>query len=101
VPAADGPPRILIGDFNSTLDHAPLRRLIARGYRDAADATGRGLVPSWPEDGRSVPRVTIDHALVDRRLGVRKVSTHVVPQSDHHALIAALTVPASPKASAS
>nr|WP_312034115.1 endonuclease/exonuclease/phosphatase family protein [Actinoplanes sp. TBRC 11911] len=92
VPATDGPPRILLGDFNSTLDHAPLRRLIARGYRDAAATTGQGLVPTWPYDGRTVPKVTIDHVLVDRRIGVRDVSVHPVPDTDHRAVVAALTV---------
>jgi endonuclease/exonuclease/phosphatase (EEP) superfamily protein YafD len=93
VPLADGPPRILIGDFNATLDHAALRRLIATGYRDAADATGQGLVRTWPDPGRPLPPVTIDHVLADRRIGVRKLSVHFVPQSDHRAVIAALAVP--------
>jgi endonuclease/exonuclease/phosphatase (EEP) superfamily protein YafD len=95
VPAADGPPRILLGDFNATLDHAPLRRLIARGYRDAADTDGQGLVHTWPASTTALPPVTIDHVLADRRIGVRKVSVHRSPQSDHRAVIAALTVPAS------
>ena len=41
-PRPDGPPRILAGDFNATLDHALLRRLLATGYVDAADRDGRG-----------------------------------------------------------
>ena len=32
----DGPLRILAGDFNATLDHAELRRLLDTGYEDAA-----------------------------------------------------------------
>ena len=32
--------RILAGDFNATLDHAELRRLIGRGYHDAAEQAG-------------------------------------------------------------
>ncbi|GIM95843.1 endonuclease/exonuclease/phosphatase family protein [Paractinoplanes toevensis] len=95
-PEADpnGPPRILLGDFNSTLDHRSLRDLIATGYRDAADATGKGLVTTWPYYGPHIPRVTIDHVLVDRRIGVRETSAHRIPRSDHRALIATLTVPA-------
>jgi endonuclease/exonuclease/phosphatase (EEP) superfamily protein YafD len=95
VPSSDGPARILLGDFNATLDHAPLRRLIARGYRDAADTDGQGLVRTWPGPGTALPPVTIDHVLADRRIGVRKVSVHRIPQSDHRAVIAALTVPTS------
>jgi endonuclease/exonuclease/phosphatase family metal-dependent hydrolase len=95
-PAADpaGPPRILLGDFNSTLDHAALRRVIARGYRDAADVTGQGLAGTWgPYDGRLIPPVTLDHVLVDKRIGVRQLSVHPVAGSDHRSLIAELTVP--------
>jgi endonuclease/exonuclease/phosphatase (EEP) superfamily protein YafD len=96
-PQADpaGRPRILLGDFNATLDHTPLRRLISSGYRDAAAAAGKGLVPTWPYDGRRVPPVTIDHVLVDDRIGVREVSVHRIPDSDHRAVVAELTVPAS------
>jgi len=87
-------PRILLGDFNSTLDHAPLRALIAHGYRDAADADGAGLIGTWgPYDGDPIPPVTIDHVLVDRRIGVRDVQVHGLPRSDHRAVLAWLIVP--------
>ncbi|MCO8272012.1 endonuclease/exonuclease/phosphatase family protein [Actinoplanes sp. TRM 88003] len=92
---AGGTPRILLGDFNATLDHAPLRELISHGYRDAADATGKGLIGTWgPYDGDPIPPVTIDHVLVDERIGVREVSVHPITKSDHRAIIAGLTVPA-------
>jgi endonuclease/exonuclease/phosphatase family metal-dependent hydrolase len=91
----DGAPRILLGDFNATLDHGPLRELISDGYRDAADAVGQGLVGTWgPYDGHPVPPVTIDHVLVDRRLGVADVQVHGVPDTDHRALLATVVVPA-------
>jgi endonuclease/exonuclease/phosphatase (EEP) superfamily protein YafD len=93
-PDPKGTPRILLGDFNATLDHGPLRDLIAAGYRDAAAATGKGLARTWPEDNRFVPPVTIDHVLTDERIGVREVSVHPIPDSDHRAIIAELTVPA-------
>ena len=86
-----GLPSLLMGDFNATLDHPPLRRLIGSGYRDAADATGYGLVPTWPAD--LVPVATLDHVLVDSRIGVRAVSVHRLPGSDHRAVIAVLAVP--------
>jgi endonuclease/exonuclease/phosphatase (EEP) superfamily protein YafD len=89
----DGPLRILAGDFNATLDHAPLRDLIASGYRDAADAAGAGLTGTWgPYDGDRIPPVTIDHVLVDRRVGVRGVWVYPVPGSDHRAVLAELTL---------
>jgi endonuclease/exonuclease/phosphatase (EEP) superfamily protein YafD len=97
-PVADpnGPARILLGDFNATLDHRALRDLVSHGYRDAAAAVGKGLVPTWgPYHGpRRLPPITIDHVLVDDRIGVRNVSVHRIPQSDHRAVLAFLTVPA-------
>jgi endonuclease/exonuclease/phosphatase (EEP) superfamily protein YafD len=93
-PNPDGPPIILLGDFNSTLDHAALRKLIARGYRDAADADGAGLIGTWgPYDGDPIPPVTIDHVLVDQRIGVRDVQAHRIPRSDHRSVLAALVLP--------
>jgi endonuclease/exonuclease/phosphatase family metal-dependent hydrolase len=111
----DGPVRILAGDFNSTLDHAPLRRLISSGYRDAAEAAGAGLTGTWgpylPDRHRSsdgvpairrmmaritgdrIPPVTIDHVLVDRRVGVRDVSVLRLPGSDHRPVYAELALP--------
>jgi endonuclease/exonuclease/phosphatase (EEP) superfamily protein YafD len=93
-PDRNGPPTILLGDFNATLDHRPLRDLIAGGYRDAAYATGSGLLPTWPAYTRPVPPVTIDHVLVDERIGVHRLTVHRIPHSDHRALVAELTVPA-------
>lgn len=85
--------RILAGDFNASLDHAPMRRLLARGYQDAADQVGAGLIPTWPANKRIPPIITIDHVLVDRRVGVRAVSVHDVPGTDHRAVFADLRVP--------
>lgn len=88
-----GTVRVLLGDFNATLDHGMLRDLIDSGYRDAADVTGDGLVPSWPYDGRFVPWVTIDHVLADRRIGVRSTTVHRIANTDHRAVVAELVLP--------
>ena len=96
-PAAtpDGPLRILAGDFNATLDHAPLRALIDTGYADAAEAAGTGLTGTWgPYDGDPIPPVTIDHVLCDRRIGVVDASVRALPGSDHRAVLAELRLPA-------
>ncbi|MEO3779178.1 endonuclease/exonuclease/phosphatase family protein [Micromonospora sp. B11E3] len=86
--------RVLAGDFNATLDHAPLRALLATGYVDAADAVGVGLVGTWgPYDGDPIPPVTIDHVLVDRRIAVHAVAVRPVPGSDHRAVFAELRLP--------
>jgi endonuclease/exonuclease/phosphatase family metal-dependent hydrolase len=94
-PDPAGPPRLLLGDFNATLDHTPLRELISHGYRDAADVTGQGLIPTWPYyEHPGIPPVTIDHVLVDERIGVREISVYRIPRTDHRAVVAELTVPA-------
>ncbi|WP_229686136.1 endonuclease/exonuclease/phosphatase family protein [Longimycelium tulufanense] len=94
LPAApgEGPPRILAGTFNATLDHAPLRALVNQGYRDAAAEVGRGLVPTWPAD-RLVPLVALDHVLVDRRCAVDDLVVLDVSGSAHRAVLTTITMP--------
>ncbi|XVQ16276.1 endonuclease/exonuclease/phosphatase family protein [Spirillospora sp. CA-255316] len=87
-----GPVRILAGDFNATLDHATLRNLIGRGYADAADRTGAGLIPTWGL-GEPKPPITIDHILVDRRCAVTELTVHDVRGSDHRAVVAEIRLP--------
>ncbi|TDD50447.1 endonuclease/exonuclease/phosphatase family protein [Nonomuraea terrae] len=85
--------RVIAGDFNASLDHAALRALLSRGYKDAADQVGAGLIPTWPANKRVPPIITIDHVLVDRRVGVKEVSVRDVPRTDHRAVLARLIVP--------
>jgi endonuclease/exonuclease/phosphatase (EEP) superfamily protein YafD len=98
LPAAGGQAmRLLLGDFNATLDHDRLRDVIDRGYRDAAEVVGEGLTPTW-----SSPRVpllpigvpiAIDHLIVDERIRVGDVGVHDLPGSDHDAVTGRLFVP--------
>ena len=90
--APEGVPRLLIGDFNSTLDDRRLRALLDRGYTDAADARGAGLEPTWP-GGLLPPPVTIDHVLADDRAEVLDYATVEVPGTDHRAVRALLRLP--------
>ncbi len=95
-PPAGAALTVLAGDFNATLDHVELRRLLHTGYRDAAAAVGRGLTPTWPYAGPRaavVPKVTIDHVLVNRDIGVRAFDTAAVAGTDHRAIIAVLVLP--------
>ena len=62
--------RILAGDFNATLDHRELRRLVGTGYEDAAAEAGAGLRGTWPDRGPFLPVFTIHHVLADARCGV-------------------------------
>jgi endonuclease/exonuclease/phosphatase (EEP) superfamily protein YafD len=90
----DGPVRVLVGDFNATLDHEALRRLIDTGYRDAASVVGNGLHHTWPYDEKwFVPGVALDRVLADKRVGVRALRVYAVPGSDHKAIFAELVLP--------
>jgi endonuclease/exonuclease/phosphatase family metal-dependent hydrolase len=95
LPAPGEGPRILAGDFNATLDHAQFRRLLRRGYADAASQAGHGLSPAWgPQPGRRPALLAIDHILIDRRCAVLATSAHRLTGSDHRALYAELRLPA-------
>ncbi|MFL6143999.1 MAG: endonuclease/exonuclease/phosphatase family protein [Labedaea sp.] len=84
--------RVLAGDFNSTLDHAAFRRLIADGgYVDAAEQTGDGLAATW--SSLLGPPITIDHVLADHRCAVADFAVHDLPGSDHNAVFADLALP--------
>jgi endonuclease/exonuclease/phosphatase (EEP) superfamily protein YafD len=91
----DGALRILAGDFNATLDHAELRRVLDTGYVDAAAEVGSGLEGTWPHGRRLPPPVAIDHVLADARCGVRSFSVHPIRGTDHRAVFAELVLPRS------
>lgn len=89
-----GIPWVLIGDFNATFDQAEFRDIVDGGYRDAGEATGKGLEPTWPS--RQVfpwGLMTIDHVLADRRLGVADYGVDGLSGSDHRAIHAQLVLP--------
>jgi endonuclease/exonuclease/phosphatase (EEP) superfamily protein YafD len=90
-----GDPWLLAGDFNATLDHAELREVVDRGYRDAAAVTGRGLEPTWPTSGHRLipPSIAIDHLLADERLGIVDYAVLDLPGSDHRAIYAEIVLP--------
>jgi endonuclease/exonuclease/phosphatase (EEP) superfamily protein YafD len=95
LPAPGDGPQILAGDFNATLDHAQFRRLLRRGYADAASQAGHGLSPTWgPQPGRRPALLAIDHVLIDRSCAVLTTSAHWLTGSDHRALYAELQLPA-------
>lgn len=90
---ASGHRVVAAGDYNATMGHRPLRRLLAsQGLRDAHLVTGRGLARSWPEV-RWFPAVAlIDRVLVSDGIAVRSVREQAMPGSDHRALLADLVV---------
>jgi endonuclease/exonuclease/phosphatase (EEP) superfamily protein YafD len=93
--AGTGSPRVLLGDFNATLDQVELRDVVDRGYRDAADVAGKGLEPTFPREGWDGlgPFITIDHVLADERLGIVEYGVAEQPGSDHRAIHAVLALP--------
>jgi endonuclease/exonuclease/phosphatase (EEP) superfamily protein YafD len=94
LPAPDDGPLVLAGDFNATLDHVQFRRLLRRGYNDAASQAGNGLVPTWsPRPDRRLPLLAIDHVLTDRCCAVLTTSAHRLIGTDHRALYAELRLP--------
>jgi endonuclease/exonuclease/phosphatase (EEP) superfamily protein YafD len=85
--------RVLAGDFNATLDHAALRAVLRRGYADAARLAGRALAWTWHPLRSPVPRLGLDHVLVDPRIAVAAVELVTVRGSDHRAVVADLLLP--------
>jgi endonuclease/exonuclease/phosphatase family metal-dependent hydrolase len=94
LPPPGDDPVILAGDFNATFDHAQFRRLLRRGYADAASQFGKGLTPTWRIDPRRPALLTIDHVLFDPRCAVRATSVLPMPGSDHRAVYAEFRLPA-------
>jgi endonuclease/exonuclease/phosphatase family metal-dependent hydrolase len=85
--------RILIGDFNATLDHPPLHAVLDTGYRDAADQVGEGLRTTWPADTPVMPVAAIDHVLVDAGTAVRSFDVFPLPGSDHRGVVTEIVLP--------
>jgi endonuclease/exonuclease/phosphatase family metal-dependent hydrolase len=84
---------VLMGDFNATTDHTPLRNVMGTRFRDAAMASGHGFVWTWPDGMPYVPRVVgIDHILIDQGVAVGQVRSVPVEDSDHAALLATIAV---------
>ncbi|GGO72040.1 endonuclease/exonuclease/phosphatase family protein [Nonomuraea cavernae] len=96
LPRGGGALRLLAGDFNATLDHLPMRELLASGYRDAADVMGHGFTATWPQAlGRTfrLPGVAIDHVLADSRMAVRDFRVLDLRHTDHRPVFAEVRLP--------
>ncbi len=96
--AAVSGPRLLVGDFNATLDHGPMRKLLGLGLTDAAVDANSGWQPTWPvphsRDGKRLDSpfttVAIDHVLMSDDFSAISTRTYRVPGTDHLALVARL-----------
>jgi endonuclease/exonuclease/phosphatase (EEP) superfamily protein YafD len=91
-------PGLVVGDFNATLDHGPVRLLLQSGLHDAAEAGDAGWQPTWPSSGGGRPLgvpmpfslFALDHVLVTRHIGVVTTRALTVDGTDHKALVASL-----------
>lgn len=97
VRALRGAPIVLAGDFNATLDHRPMRRLLGAGFADAARQANSGWQPTWPGAGDAdgalpfgLRLLTLDHVVTSAQYSAISTSTYPIARSDHRALVVRL-----------
>ena len=59
---------------------------------DAAEQTGKGLLPTWTSLPFGPP-ATVDHILADKRCAVNDYSVHDLPGGDHKAVLTEIVLP--------
>ena len=87
-------PLLMAGDFNATSNSRHIQHLLAAGMRDANAIAGTGLGNTWPDLGplRYLPRIRIDHTLVNARVSVRRHILGPSIGSDHRPLLTCITM---------
>jgi endonuclease/exonuclease/phosphatase (EEP) superfamily protein YafD len=90
-------PTLLMGDFNATMDHRPMRELSGRGFADAATEATSQWQPTWPSAGEvtlfglTVPSLLpIDHVLARGGPVAVRTQSVTIEDTDHRALVAVL-----------
>lgn len=83
---------IIVGDLNSTVDHALLQEL-AGPCRSAADGSGHGLTATFPSHLPRWAGIHIDHIFVPAAAAVTHYEIVDVPGSDHRAVLAKVRLP--------
>jgi endonuclease/exonuclease/phosphatase (EEP) superfamily protein YafD len=87
---------VLAGDFNATMDHAPMQRLEESGFRDAFHDAGSGWGLTWPQWSGPVPPVMrLDHVFVSADIVVTAAGPEANQGSDHRRLRVDLALPRS------
>ena len=80
---------VLMGDFNATLDHAPMRAIVDARFTDAAEQAGHGFTFTWPRHIHWVPAFAgIDHIILDEGMTAGQMQVVTVAGTDHAALLA-------------
>jgi len=92
--APEGGSLVMAGDFNATLDHAPMSALVSAGMRDAFSEAGQGIGATWPQSSGPMPALMrLDHVLVSDTVVVMSAQVQPNPGSDHHRLSVELALP--------
>ena len=83
---------LIMGDFNSTWDHARFRELLGTSFVDAGEQAGEGFHMTYPANSRIPSLIEIDHIVYSRDSGlaVSDLETAKITGSDHKALLATL-----------
>ncbi|ANY06478.1 endonuclease/exonuclease/phosphatase family protein [Pseudonocardia sp. HH130630-07] len=87
-----GGPAVVAGDFNATLDHSVFRNAMA-GCSDAGETTGNGLAGTWPTFAPEWMGPQIDHVLSNQGIAAESFDVHLVPGTDHRAIVTTLRLP--------
>ena len=93
--AVDAGPTVVVGDFNATRDHEPMRRVLGLGLSDAAEQSGSGWQPTWPTRYRASwmrPMIAIDHVLTTDDFEALGTHTVEIARTDHLSVVARLRV---------
>lgn len=83
--------RIMLGNFNATVDHSQLRAILAGGYADADVELGDGLVGTWPA-GLFPPPIALDHVLLGGNLKPLLATHPAVAGANHRAVLVQLAI---------
>lgn len=83
---------ILMGDFNSTWDHARFRELLGTTFVDASEQSGQLFHFTFPSNSSIPSLLEIDHIVYTKNAGVvvSDLSALEVSGSDHRALLGTL-----------
>ncbi|MGW6897206.1 endonuclease/exonuclease/phosphatase family protein [Streptomyces sp. NPDC054919] len=88
-----GPDAVFLGDYNASLDHTPMRRLLAAGLTDTHAELGHGWARTWPVGHALVPpMIQLDHVLHGSGLVGISVGERTLPGTDHRAVVAVLAL---------
>lgn len=84
---------VLMGDYNSVLDHSGFRAMLGSRFVDAAEQSGSGIHLTYPTNKGIVPAFSeIDHVVYSDGVVVGDLSTATISGTDHKALLATLEV---------